>query len=66
MRKTIITIAPDEKPGTHTRHETRHEGGDILTLITAPNFPTAKDLYFDILAEEALDRVEAEMEGNGK
>ncbi len=62
MRKTIITIAPDEKPGTHTRHE----GDDILTLITAPNFPTAKDLYFDILAEEALDRVEAEMEGNEK
>lgn len=62
MRKTIITIAPDEKPGTHTRHE----GDDILTLITAPNFPTAKDLYFDILAEEALDRVEAEMEGDGK
>jgi len=62
MRKTIITIAPDEKPGTHTRHE----GHDILTLITAPNFPTAKDLYFDILAEEALDRVEAEMEGNEK
>lgn len=62
MRKTIITIAPDEKPGTHTRHE----GDDILTLITAPNFPAAKALYFDILAEEALDRVEAEMEGDGK